>query len=141
MRLIDIAPFEKLSPTICISYIGKDGLHHTLYAPTSDIPSYGSSAALPEYLQKAVRCANADNVSERNSPFAETPALNTPLEDLELSVRSYNCLMRADIKTVSDLLAISEPELMKIRNMGKTSVKEIKDKLCFIGLSLAAPAE
>ena len=141
MRLIDIAPFENLSPTICISYIGKDGLHHTLYAPTSDIPSYGSSAALPEYLQKAVRCANADNVSEHNSPFAETPALNTPLEDLELSVRSYNCLMRADIKTVSDLLAISEPELMKIRNMGKTSVKEIKDKLCSIGLSLAAPAE
>ena len=141
MRLIDIAPFEELSPKICISYIGKDGMHHTLYAPMSDIPSYGSSAALPEYLQKAVHCANADSIPGRNSQLAETPALNTSIDELELSVRSYNCLMRANIKTVSELLAISEPELMKIRNMGKNSVKEIKDKLCSIGLRLAATDE
>ena len=58
------------------------------------------------------------------------------LEDLDLSVRSYNCLKRNGIKTVQDLCNMKEAELMTVRNLGKKSYKEILDKLAGIGLSL-----
>ncbi len=58
------------------------------------------------------------------------------LEDLDLSVRSYNCLKRNGLKTVQDLCNMKESELMTVRNLGKKSYKEILDKLQAIGLSL-----
>ena len=58
------------------------------------------------------------------------------LEDLDLSVRSYNCLKRNGIKTVQDLCNMKEYELMTVRNLGKKSYKEILDKLESFGLSL-----
>lgn len=54
---------------------------------------------------------------------------NIPIENLELSVRSYNCLKRAGISTVQELCNKTEEEMMKVRNLGKKSLKEVKDKL------------
>jgi len=62
--------------------------------------------------------------------------LAMPIEDLDLSVRSYNCLKREGINTVSELVALSEVQLMNIRNFGQKSVDEVKDKLVELGLSL-----
>ncbi|WGD36719.1 DNA-directed RNA polymerase subunit alpha [Lysinibacter sp. HNR] len=62
--------------------------------------------------------------------------LAIPIEDLDLSVRSYNCLKREGINTVSELVALSEAQLMNIRNFGQKSVFEVRDKLVDLGLSL-----
>ena len=60
--------------------------------------------------------------------------LEMPIEELELSVRSYNCLKRAGINTLGDLTEKSELEMMKIRNLGKKSLKEVIDKIKDMGL-------
>ena len=57
------------------------------------------------------------------------------IEDLDLSVRSYNCLRRAGINTVADLITKTEEDMMKVRNLGRKSLKEIKEKLEQLGLS------
>ena len=62
-----------------------------------------------------------------------------PIESLDLSVRSYNCLKREGINTVSELVALSEHQLMNIRNFGSKSVDEVRDKLIEMGLSLKDP--
>lgn len=62
--------------------------------------------------------------------------LSIPIEDMDLSVRSYNCLKREGINTVSELVALSETQLMNIRNFGQKSVYEVRDKLIEMGLSL-----
>jgi len=56
------------------------------------------------------------------------------IEDLDLSVRSYNCLKRAGIQTVEELTQRTEDEMMRVRNLGKKSLKEVKDKLFELGL-------
>ncbi len=56
------------------------------------------------------------------------------IEDLDLSVRSYNCLKRAGIQTVDELTQKTEDEMMRVRNLGKKSLKEVKDKLAELGL-------
>jgi DNA-directed RNA polymerase subunit alpha len=60
---------------------------------------------------------------------------NISIEELDLSVRSYNCLKRAGIASVLELTDKSEEDMMKVKNLGKKSLKEIKDKLASIGLS------
>ena len=60
--------------------------------------------------------------------------LETPIEELDLSVRAYNCLKRDAIHTLQDLTAKSESEMMKIRNLGKKSLKEVIDKVRDMGL-------
>jgi DNA-directed RNA polymerase subunit alpha len=60
---------------------------------------------------------------------------NKTIEELELSVRSLNCLKRAKITTVEELTQKTEEEMMKIRNLGKKSLKEVKDVLQSLGLS------
>ncbi|MDH6366150.1 MULTISPECIES: DNA-directed RNA polymerase subunit alpha [Breznakia] len=57
------------------------------------------------------------------------------IEDLDLSVRSYNCLKRAGIQTVEELTQKTEDEMMRVRNLGKKSLKEVKDKIYDLGLS------
>lgn len=64
------------------------------------------------------------------------PTLMKGVEELELSVRSYNCLKSANIKTIGDLVQRSEAEMLKYRNFGKKSLTEIKDVLTKMGLSL-----
>ena len=72
------------------------------------------------------------------SSKAEDPnqkALETSIDDLDLSVRAYNCLKRAGILTLHDLVDKSENEMMKIRNLGKKSLKEVIDKVKSMGLN------
>ena len=63
-------------------------------------------------------------------------ALETAIEDLDFSVRAYNCLKRANIHTLQDLVNKSEHDMMKIRNLGKKSLKEVLDKIKDLGLLL-----
>ena len=63
--------------------------------------------------------------------------LEMSIEELELSVRSYNCLKRANISTVEDLISKSETEMMKVRNLGKKSLDEVTAKLHSLGLDFA----
>jgi DNA-directed RNA polymerase subunit alpha len=62
--------------------------------------------------------------------------LNTPIQELELSVRASNCIESTDIETVGDLVKMTEADLLKIRSFGKTSLREIRRKLADMGLSL-----
>jgi len=62
--------------------------------------------------------------------------LNRNVDMLELSVRSKNCLDAENITTLRDLVALTEPEILKVRNFGKTSLKEVKSKLQALGLTL-----
>lgn len=67
--------------------------------------------------------------------------LELPIEELDLSVRSYNCLKRAGINTIEDLVRKTEEDMLKIRNLGKKSLAEIKEKLGNFGLSLRSADE
>ena len=64
-----------------------------------------------------------------------TKTLETPIEEVEFSVRAYNCLKRAGIHTVQDLVEKREVEVTKIRNLGKKSLKEVLDKVADLGLT------
>ncbi len=66
----------------------------------------------------------------------EDEVYDMTIEELDFSVRSYNCLKRAGVNTVGDLLSKSEDGLMNIRNLGKKSLKEIKQKLIEFRLNL-----
>jgi len=78
-----------------------------------------------------------DEVIEREEVDEELAAkLNTPLAELELSVRASNCLESVKMETVGELVRLSEGELLKIRSFGRTSLREVKRKLADLGLSL-----
>ena len=62
--------------------------------------------------------------------------LEMTIEELDLSVRSFNCLKRANINTVEDLISKSEDEMIKVRNLGRKSLEEVVHKLAMMGLSL-----
>ena len=72
-----------------------------------------------------------------NRETTEPAALKLTIEELDLSVRSFNCLKRANINTVRDLISRTPEEMMKVRNMGKKSLDEVQNKLAMMGLSLA----
>ena len=84
--------------------------------------------------------AEEDDIQE--GPYAEveedkaSKILETTIEDLDLSVRSFNCLKRASINNVADLVNKSEDDMMKVRNLGRKSLDEVKKKLQELGLSL-----
>ncbi|WP_251445459.1 DNA-directed RNA polymerase subunit alpha [Vermiculatibacterium agrestimuris] len=63
--------------------------------------------------------------------------LEMTIEELDLSVRSFNCLKRANINTVEDLISKTQDEMMKVRNLGRKSLEEVINKLAMMGLSLA----
>lgn len=67
--------------------------------------------------------------------------LEMTIEELDLSVRSFNCLKRAGINTVNDLIEKSEEEMMKVRNLGKKSFDEVREKLTTLGFSLIREEE
>ncbi|MBR6613310.1 MAG: DNA-directed RNA polymerase subunit alpha [Clostridia bacterium] len=67
--------------------------------------------------------------------------LETPIEELEFSVRSYNCLKRAGIHTVADIVSRTEHDMMKVRNLGKKSLDEVVAKVASLGLSFKKPEE
>lgn len=84
--------------------------------------------------------ADLNSISDVSGLMAEkkvdtiTKTLETPIEEIEFSVRAYNCLKRAGIHTVQDLISKREVEVTKIRNLGKKSLKEVLDKVAEMGL-------
>ena len=76
-------------------------------------------------------------VVEKTSNSPDTK-LSMTIDELDLSVRSFNCLKRANINTVADLISKTGEEMMKVRNMGKKSLDEVQKKLEMMGLSLAS---
>jgi len=78
---------------------------------------------------------NDINIEKDIVTVEENKYENITIEELDLSIRSLNCLKRAQIQTVLELAEKSEDDMMKIKNLGKKSLKEIKDKLASIGLS------
>ena len=77
---------------------------------------------------------NISSVLKENGPEAPVKGTQTMIEDLDLSVRSYNCLKRAGIQTVDELTQKTEDEMMRVRNLGKKSLKEVKEKLEELGM-------
>ena len=83
-----------------------------------------------------------EEVEDEQATFPEeaedesTKVLDMTIEDLDLSVRSFNCLKRADINTVADLTEKTEDDMMKVRNLGRKSLEEVKKKLEELGLAL-----
>lgn len=76
-----------------------------------------------------------DSLIKDSASTYEKQSSTMMIEDLDLSVRSYNCLKRAGIASVDELLQKTEEDMMKVRNLGKKSLKEVKDKLTDLGLS------
>ena len=68
----------------------------------------------------------------------QSTVLDMTIEELDLSVRSFNCLKRANINTVADLISKTEDDMMKVRNLGRKSLEEVINKLAMMGLSLAS---
>ena len=81
----------------------------------------------------------ADNDKHKEDKKDDTKkVLEMSVEDLDLSVRSYNCLKRANIHTVEDLTKRSEDDMLKVRNLGRKSLEEVVKKLEDLGLGLKA---
>ena len=85
-----------------------------------------------------VQAANIINQHMAPEVTNDNAELDKQIEDLDLSVRSYNCLKRASIHSVRQLVEFSENDLLNIRNFGVKSIEEVKDKLESMGLSLKA---
>ena len=75
-----------------------------------------------------------DSVLRESGSEVQNKGQQMMIEDLDLSVRSYNCLKRAGIQTVEELTQKTEDEMMRVRNLGKKSLKEVKDKLIELGM-------
>ncbi len=96
-----------------------------------------ASAILIEHLKIV---SDLNSISDATGIMAEkkvdtiTKTLETPIEEIEFSVRAYNCLKRANIITMQDLIDKKESEVTKIRNLGKKSLKEVIDKVNEMGL-------
>ncbi|MFQ5431604.1 MAG: DNA-directed RNA polymerase subunit alpha [Nitrospinota bacterium] len=84
-----------------------------------------------------------ETVTPEVRPDRKKPIINVnrSVEELELSVRSYNCLQKADIKTIGELVTKSDTEMLKTRNFGRKSLNEIKSILAEMGLSLGMSKE
>ena len=78
--------------------------------------------------------ADVTGIMNAKQEDSKTKKLETSIDDLDFSVRAYNCLKRAGVNTLGDLTAKSEVEMMKIRNLGKKSLKEVIDKIKEMGL-------
>ena len=96
-----------------------------------------------QHMAAFMNLADAQEEEEEISIFApettsDNAELDKQIEDLDLSVRSYNCLKRASIHSVRQLVEFSENDLLNIRNFGVKSIEEVKDKLESMGLSLKA---
>ena len=97
-----------------------------------------SAKILIDHFEKFVNLADITrdiNIEKDEAVVEENKYENITIEELDLSVRSYNCLKRAGIATVLELTEKSEEDMMKVKNLGKKSLKEIKEKLAGIGLN------
>ena len=98
-----------------------------------------SARILTEHLDlftNLTEIAKSAEVMKEADTESDDRILERTIEELDLSVRSYNCLKRAGINTVHDLTEKTEPEMMKVRNLGRKSLEEVKVKLADLGLGL-----
>lgn len=98
-----------------------------------------SARILTEHLDlftNLTEIAKSTEVMKEAETESDDRILDRTIEELDLSVRSYNCLKRAGINTVHDLTEKSEAEMMKVRNLGRKSLEEVKLKLIDLGLGL-----
>ena len=140
------SPIERVSYEVGSARVGQDESYDKLIL---DVWTNGSikpeeaialaSRILIEHLQIVTDLSAIADVSGMMIEKTEDPkikALETSIEDLDFSVRAYNCLKRAGIHTLQDLVNKSESDMMKIRNLGKKSLKEVLDKIRDMGLIL-----
>lgn len=139
-------PIEKVSYEVEPTRVGQDAHYDkvTLEVWTDSSISPAESVALSskiliDHLELLTNIHEAVNDMESVMKEAQGEVQNKGLvmmiEDLDLSVRSYNCLKRAGIQTVEELTQRTEDEMMRVRNLGKKSLKEVKDKIYDLGLS------
>ena len=116
----------------------------TLYVWTNGVINaeeavYFAAKVLTEHLNLFVnlsdKASSAELMVEKDDKGKEK-ILEMTIEDLDLSVRSFNCLKRAGINTVEDLINKSEEDMMKVRNLGRKSLEEVIQKLNSLGFSL-----
>ena len=100
-----------------------------------------AASLMTEFLELFVNLSEEkimEPVLQDSSDGSQEKKLETTIEELELSVRSFNCLKRAGINTVADLISRSEDEMMKVRNLGRKSFEEVKEKLQSLGFDLSS---
>ena len=103
-----------------------------------------AARVLTEHLNLFVNLCDETGETEimvDNDDQGREKALEMTIEELDLSVRSFNCLKRAGINTVGDLIGKSEDEMMKVRNLGRKSLEEVMAKLDSLGFSLTKEDE
>ena len=96
---------------------------------------------LNEHLKLFVDLSDESSITEvlvEKNEKGKEKVLEMTIEELDLSVRSFNCLKRAGINTVDDLINKSEEEMMKVRNLGKKSFDEVREKLQSLGFDLSS---
>ena len=94
---------------------------------------------LNEHLNPFVDLSEEANVVEimvEKDDQSQAKVLEMTIEELDLSVRAYNCLKRAGINSVSELVQKNQDDMMKVRNLGRKSLEEVEQKLSALGLSL-----
>ncbi len=138
------SPIERISYEVLPARVGQsenyDKLVMNVYTNGSILPQEAIALAariLMEHFEMLTKLNKIADLTGLLSDKEEDPiqkTLETPIEELDLSVRAYNCLKRAGKHTLSDLTAMSETEIMKIRNLGKKSLKEVLDKVKDMGL-------
>ena len=140
------SPIERVSYEVGNARVGQDESYDKLIL---DVWTNGSikpeeaialaSRILIEHFTLLTDLSTIADVTGMMIEKTEDPkvkALETSIEDLDFSVRAYNCLKRAGIHTLQDLVNKSESDMMKIRNLGKKSLKEVLDKIRDMGLIL-----
>jgi DNA-directed RNA polymerase subunit alpha len=139
-------PVRKCNFTVENTRVGQvtdyDKLILEIWTDGSVTPSEGVSIGakiMQEHLNLFVELndsAEGMEIMVEKEENQKEKALEMTIEELELSVRSFNCLKRASINTVEELTHKSEEDMMKVRNLGKKSLDEVKKKLEELGLSL-----
>ena len=139
-------PVRKVNFTVENTRVGQvtdyDRLVLEIWTDGSVTPSEGvsiGSKIMQEHLNLFVELTDSTENMEimvEKEENQKEKALEMTIEELELSVRSFNCLKRAAINTVEELTHRSEEDMMKVRNLGKKSLDEVKHKLEELGLSL-----
>ena len=139
------SPVRKANYTVENTRVGHDSRFDKLtievWTDGSILPQEAlakSAQILIAHLDKFLDVANITrdiNIEKEEEQVEENKYENFTIEELDLSVRSYNCLKRAGIQTILELTDRTEEDMMKVKNLGKKSLKEIKEKLTAYNLS------
>ena len=139
------SPVRKANYTVDATRVGHDSHFDKLTIEvwtdgsiTPQVALAESANLLIKHFEKFLGVAEITrdiNIEKDIAPVEENKYENFAIEELDLSVRSYNCLKRAGIQTVLELTEKTEEDMMKVKNLGKKSLKEIKEKLAAYGLS------